>query len=330
MRLADFDYALPRERIAAFPCARREDARLCVVDRAAGTVEHRIFADLGSFLRPKDALVLNDTKVLSCRLNGRRKSGGRVEVLLIEKRDASRFRALIRPGRLKTGEEILFNNGSLRATFTGRQELTFSGADAASVYAHGQMPLPPYIRRPPQPSDAADYQTVYACHDGSVAAPTAGLHFSRPMLQDLQEKGVGLAYLTLHVGYGTFRPVSADDVRAHRMEAEFYDLPEAAVRTIAATRASGGRVCAVGTTSCRTLESYALSHVSSGKTDLFIYPGFSFRGTDMLLTNFHLPRTTLLMLVCAFGGMDLVRRAYAEAIERGYRFYSYGDAMLVL
>jgi len=339
MRLADFDYALPRDRIAQSPAVPRDSARLLVLSRADGAIAHRTFRDLPGALRPGDVLVLNNTRVLPARLRGRRDTGGAVELLLLHPGDGGAWEALVRPGRrVREGQRLIFGNGVLEATAgprtpTGSRLVTLAcRGDLLTVLREiGEMPVPPYIER--RLDDPDSYQTVYAERDGAVAAPTAGLHFTQELLETVRARGVDLAVVTLHVGLGTFRAVEVDDVTSHRMDAEWYEVPRAAADAVNAARARGGRVVVVGTTGVRTLETVARDdgtvRAGSGWTELFITPGFRFRATDALITNFHLPRTTLLMLVSAFAGRERVLAAYEVAIRAGYRFYSFGDAMLI-
>jgi len=329
MKLSDFDYHLPKELIAQHPLEKRDEARLLVVQRQTGDIAHRIFKDVGEYLRQDDLLVLNNTKVLTCRLSGRRPSGGRVEVLLLNKKDGLIFEALIKPARVKIGENIAFNGGKISAWRSSKNEVTFQAPSAQAVYQLGKMPLPPYIKREPQDSDDFDYQTVYACQEGAVAAPTAGLHFTKALLDDIAGYGTRIAYVTLHVGYATFMPVKTEDITKHKMEKEYFKIPEETVRSVETARQQKKRVLVVGTTSLRVLETYA-SGATEGYTDLFIYPGYQFKIADGLLTNFHLPKTTLFMLVCAFAGTGLAQEVYRQAIEKKYRFYSYGDCMLII
>ncbi|MBM3268329.1 MAG: tRNA preQ1(34) S-adenosylmethionine ribosyltransferase-isomerase QueA [Candidatus Sericytochromatia bacterium] len=339
MRLSDFDYSLPEELIAQQPAARRDESRLLAL--CGPQLRHLAFRDLRDLLRPGDLLVVNDTRVLPARLFGTLPGGGRAEVLLIEEVGARTWSALVRPGRkLREGAAVAF--GETTATVTGlgpdgERILCFEADPAALMATRGRLPLPPYIHQTPE--DETRYQTVFAERPGAIAAPTAGLHFTGLLLAELAGRGVGLARVTLHVGPGTFRPVQVEDVSLHRMHAERYEVPEAAARAIAAARAAGGRVVAVGTTVVRTLEAAAGpgGGVSPGRgaTDLFIRPGFEFRVVDALVTNFHLPRSTLLMLVAAFaehaglGGGDRVLAAYAAAVAARYRFFSFGDAMFL-
>jgi len=329
MRLSDFDYHLPKELIAQYPLKKRDEARMLVVHRATGNLEHRIFADIAEYLAQDDLLVLNDTKVVSCRLHGRRSTGGKVEVFLLKEKPGLVFEALLKPGRLKLGEKIAFGNSAVLCEITGKNEVRFLAENTEEVYALGEVPLPPYIKRAPEAADAEDYQTVYAREKGSVASPTAGLHFTEALLEKIKKAGAGMSFLTLHVGLATFKPVSCEDITRHPMGKEYFMISDSTVSALADTRKKNGRVIAVGTTSCRSLEAYA-SGMREGYTDLFIYPGYEFKNVDCLLTNFHLPKTTLFMLVCAFAGTALATKAYAAAIEEKYRFYSYGDAMLII
>lgn len=351
MRPEDFDYELPAELIAQEPAPQREEARLLVHDVAADVTRHGFVRDLPDLLAPGDLLVVNDTRVVPARLFGRRESGGRVEVLLIARGPAhARWRAMVNPARkLRPGEEVPLEGGVLVARLLGRVgdewdlELLDCAREPAGeglLEAHGRMPLPPYVRRPRGGSDSwrdldrERYQTVYAREPGAVAAPTAGLHLSRELLRRLEQAGVERAAVTLHVGPGTFRPVSAARVEEHVMHRELYRVPDGASAAIAACRQRGGRVVAVGTTSLRALESRpaqdGVPSPGGGDTDLFVLPGHRLGVVDALLTNFHLPRSTLLMLVSALVGRERTLRLYAEAVERRYRFYSYGDAMLIL
>lgn len=330
MQLADFDYHLPKELIAQYPLRDRKACRLLVVDRKKNAITHGAFKDLAHFLSSGDTLVLNDTKVLSCRLVGKRATGGKVELLLLRQKPGLVFEALIKPGRLKTGERILFDAGRLSCEIISKDQIRFLADSAAQIYGVGVMPLPPYIKRLPEELDTSYYQTVYAKNEGAIAAPTAGLHFTDDLLATIASCGITNAYLTLHTGHATFKPVKTADVRRHPMEKEYYHIGEETISLIEAARKRRSKVVAVGTTSCRALETYASSGIKEGYTDLFIYPGYVFRYVDTILTNFHLPRTTLFMLVCAFADLALVRKAYQEAIAHKYRFYSYGDAMLIL
>ena len=347
LRLSDFDYLLPKERIAQHPLSRRDRSRLLVLHRDGGRIEHRLFRDLPDYLNPPDLLVLNDTKVISARLLGKRSTGGKVEVLLLNRIAPQTYEALLNPSaKLETGSPLFFEDGSSARLIGGNGTVKTIRFETHSVETWmrrtGLVPLPPYIRRHPNRTDRNRYQTVYARREGAVAAPTAGLHFTRSLLQKIKERGIGIASVTLHVGYGTFEPVREEEIARHKMHEESFELPQRTASLLNETRRLGGRVIAVGTTSCRVLETSIRPRgfrvtprqtgfrPRKGWTNLFIYPPYAFRGTDALVTNFHLPKSTLLMLVSAFAGMDLIRKAYREAIERGYRFYSYGDAMLIL
>ena len=349
MDVSLFDFALPPEQIAQHPAADREAARLLVLERASGTIlAHTTVAALPSYLRAGDLLALNNTRVFPARLIGRRDpSGGAVECLLVRRLDGDRWEALVHPGqKLRPGGRMRFEGAGrelhgevLERHFHGRRTVrlwTPDGSDVdAVVDAIGHMPLPPYIHRPDAPADRERYQTVYARERGSIAAPTAGLHLTPRLLEELTLAGVRRTELTLHVGYGTFKPVRVERVEDHQVDEEWFEIPERAAAEIARARDENGRVIAVGTTTTRTLEAAALAgggevHAGRGTTGLFIHPGFRFQVLDGLLTNFHLPRSSLLMLVCALAGREAVLAAYEEAVARGYRFYSYGDAMLII
>ncbi len=348
--LADYDFALPETAIAQAPAARREDARLLVLDRKAGTRSHRHVSDLPALLRPGDLVVGNATRVRHARLRGHKASGGRAEALLLgpappgsASDDRVVLRALVRcRGRLRPGLRLGFpgtraGQPELDAEITGLLddgEVALAFPTGCDPYAHGEMPLPPYIRREaPEAFDEDRYQTVFARSEGSVAAPTAGLHLTHDLLDRIRAAGARWAEVVLHIGVGTFRPIRPEDLAAHALHEEAFEVPEATARAIAETRAAGGRVVAVGTTVTRTLEHAARQEgglrAGVGRTRLLLAPGDDFRVVDALLTNFHLPRSSLLLLVCAFAGRETVLSAYAEAIEQGYRFYSYGDAMLL-
>jgi len=338
LRTADFDYPLPPQAIAQ-EAAPRGESRLLALD-FEGASRHRGIRDLPALLSPGDLLVTNDTRVIPARLFGRREgSGGAVEILLLERVGPVEWEALTRPGR-KTRPGARLDFGGLSAEITaigedGRRRLAFSEPVEGHLDRLGHVPLPPYIHRADTAADRERYQTVWARHPGSVAAPTAGLHFDEALLAAVRERGVGIAHVTLHVGIGTFRPVAVEEIAEHRMERERYTLPEETAAAIRQARRQGGRVVAVGTTVVRTLEGHAAASdtdagdlaAGAGATELFITPGFRFRVVDALLTNFHLPRSTLLMLVAAFAGRERVLAAYEEALRLGYRFFSYGDAM---
>ncbi len=336
MLVRDFDFALPDERIAQ-EAAPRGASRLLVLD-ALGAARHRSIGDLVELLRPGDLLVVNDTRVIPARLFAERAgSGGAIELLLVERRSERLWDCLVRPGRrARPGTELRLGD-SLTARVVaigedGRRAIEFSAPVEPHLEALGHVPLPPYIDRPDRAEDRERYQTVYAANPGAIAAPTAGLHFSNELLARLAARGVERVAVTLHVGIGTFKPVTAELVHEHRMDEESYMVPPSTARAIAAARDEGRRIVAVGTTVVRTLESAAAASgevpAGAGATRLFIVPGYRFRVVDLLLTNFHLPRSTLLMLVAAFAGRERVLAAYAEAIDAGYRFFSYGDAML--
>jgi S-adenosylmethionine:tRNA ribosyltransferase-isomerase len=340
-RTADYDYELPADRIAQTPAERRDQSRLMVVDRASGDIEHRRFADIAHLIAPGDTIALNTTRVMRARLLGVRESGGKAEVFLLKPLGEDRFEALVHPGgKLKAGRlvhvapelDVEILEVTERRSRIVRLRTPLEVDDAIERFGH--VPLPPYISRQDVAADADRYQTVYARESGSVAAPTAGLHFTPELLAALAAKGVSRADLLLHVGAGTFKPVETDDPADHVMHEEWYRLDDAAATTLNATRARGASIWAVGTTSVRTLESAVRRDGSfaaaSGDTRIFIRPPYEFRAVDKLITNFHLPRSTLIMLVAAFAGYDLTMRAYRMALEAGYRFYSYGDAMAIL
>lgn len=337
----DFYYNLPEELIAQDPLEDRSSSRLMVLNRVTKAVEHRRFRDVIDFLQPGDCLVVNNTKVIPARLLGRKEgTDAGIEVLLLKRRDKDIWETLVKPGKkARTGTKILFGDGCLVGEVMDVVEdgnrlirFSYSGIFEEVLDQLGQMPLPPYITHPLQ--DRNRYQTVYAKYDGSAAAPTAGLHFTQELLRQIEEKGVLIAKVTLHVGLGTFRPVKVENVLEHHMHSEYYCIEEAEAEKINRTKQNGGRIIAVGTTSCRTLEAVADSdgmvRACSGWTDIFIYPGYYFRCVDALITNFHLPESTLLMLVSALAGREYVLDAYRLAVEERYRFFSFGDAMLVI
>lgn len=340
MRVSDFDYFLPEQLIAQQPLGCRDHSRLLVLDKTRAEPIHSDFASLASFLETGDLLVLNDTRVLPARLHGKKASGGSVEVLLLTPLGDFSWSCLVKPARrVRIGTELKFGS-EMRAKVTGQypeglRQLDFSlGGNEfmAALHRLGEMPLPPYIHR--QLADPERYQTVYASNPGAVAAPTAGLHFTPALLTRLAEKGIGHVFLTLHVGLGTFRPVKAERVEEHRMHSEFYRVSPPVAAAINRTRSRGRRVVAVGTTVVRVVETLTddggRTASGSGWTEKFIYPGYSFRGIDAMVTNFHLPRSTLLMLVAAFAGYQRIMDAYRMAVEEKYRFYSFGDAMLII
>ncbi|MCD7933857.1 MAG: tRNA preQ1(34) S-adenosylmethionine ribosyltransferase-isomerase QueA [Oscillospiraceae bacterium] len=341
MKRSDFDFELPKELIAQTPLERRDASRLLVLERDSGAMQHRHFYELPEFLRPGDCLVLNDSRVLSARLIGRREPGGGVcEMLLLTDRGGDVWECLVRPGKkLRPGARITFGDGALRAEIeaevAGGNRLVrffYEGIFLEVLEQLGEMPLPPYIRE--KLSDRERYQTVYCRDPGSAAAPTAGLHFTQELLGRIQDMGVQLCYVTLHVGLGTFRPVKEDDILDHKMHSEFCIVPEETARCVTETRRAGGRIIAVGTTSCRTLESFAAEdgtlRPGSGWTNIFIYPGYRFKCIDALITNFHLPESTLIMLVSALAGRENILSAYRTAVAERYRFFSFGDAMMIV
>ena len=351
MKLSDFNYYLPKELIAQYPCARRQESRLLVLDRAKGEVIHRDFRDIVDYFSAGDCLVLNNTRVICARMEGAREKlqpgsgGGKQEIFLLENLSGNTYRVLAKPAKkLTEGTKILFDKGMLTATVLADEKMSKilkfnANANTPDLWRKfGQVPLPPYIKRAPEVLDKERYQTVYAEKEGATAAPTAGLHFTRKLLEIIEARGVNVAYITLHINYGTFAPVKSEDISKHRMHKEEFILPRKTAKVINATYARGKKVFAVGTTSARVLETCAgrarqrrfLFRAGSGWTDLFIYSPYRFKAVDCLLTNFHFPRSTLLMLVSAFAGKELIFKAYQEAIERRYRFFSYGDAMLIL
>lgn len=339
MKKSDFYFDLPQELIAQTPLEKRDASRLMCLDRRTGEVTHRTFTDLAEMLEPGDCLVMNDSRVLPARLLGTRETGGAVEVLLLRDLGDGCWECLTRPGRkTKPGTKLSFGDGELTAEVEsvadgGNRIIKFhyDGIFLEVLERLGKMPLPPYIKEELQ--DSERYQTVYSRELGSAAAPTAGLHFTKELLARIAEKGVRECFITLHVGLGTFRPVKEDEIEDHDMHSEFCIIPEETARVINETRAAGGRVVCVGTTSCRTLESFANDDgtvdAQSGWTDIFIYPGYKFKCMDALVTNFHLPESTLVMLVSAFAGREHVLNAYAEAVRERYRFFSFGDAMFI-
>ncbi len=341
MEVKDFDYELPQELIAQDPLEDRSSSRLMHVDRKTGEVSHHVFRDVLRFLKPGDCLVMNNTKVIPARLYGAREdTGAGIELLLLKRMENDTWETLVKPGKkCRLGARFVFGDGLLRGEIIEVKEdgnrlihFEYEGIFEEILDKLGQMPLPPYITH--ELKDKNRYQTVYAKHEGSAAAPTAGLHFTKELLEQLHEAGIKTAEVTLHVGLGTFRPVKVENVLEHHMHSEFYMINEEAAKTINETRAKGGRIICVGTTSCRTLESAAAEDGSiqacSGWTEIFIYPGYRFKIMDGLITNFHLPKSTLLMLVSAFAGREHMLAAYEEAVKERYRFFSFGDAMIIL
>lgn len=341
MKTSDFYFDLPKELIAQDPIEERSNSRLLVLDKETGAVQHRHFYDILEYLNEGDCLVLNNTKVIPARLYGvREDTGAMIEILLLKRKDNNVWETLVKPGKkARPGVKIIFGDGLLTGEVIdvveeGNRLIRFSyeGIFEEILDQLGQMPLPPYITH--ELKDKNRYQTVYAKYEGSAAAPTAGLHFTEELLDQVRRRGIRIAEVTLHVGLGTFRPVKVEDVSQHHMHSEFYEVTEEAAEIIRSTKASGGRVICVGTTSCRTIESAALRFdgtikACSGWTDIFIYPGFQFQLLDGLITNFHLPESTLLMLVSALAGKEHIMAAYEEAVKERYRFFSFGDAMLI-
>ena len=339
LKTADFDFQLPEELIAQTPLERRDASRLLALDKTTGAVAHHHFYDLPQFLRPGDCLVLNDSRVLPARLIGRRPTGGACEVLLLVDKGEGLWECLVRPGRkLKPGAQVIFGDGQLTAIIEaeladGKRDVRFhyQGIFLEILEQLGKMPLPPYIKA--ELKDQERYQTVYSKVVGSAAAPTAGLHFTPELLERVREMDVKVCYVTLHVGLGTFRPVKAEDIQEHEMHSEFCQISQETADVINETKRNGGRVICVGTTSCRTVESFAAGDGTmserSGWTNIFIYPGYRFKVLDALITNFHLPQSTLIMLVSALAGREHVLAAYEEAVRERYRFFSFGDAMMI-
>ncbi|MCM3114961.1 tRNA preQ1(34) S-adenosylmethionine ribosyltransferase-isomerase QueA [Neobacillus sp. MER 74] len=342
MKVDLFDFHLPEELIAQVPLHNRTDSRLMVLDKQSGDIKHEVFKDVIEYLREGDCLVLNDTKVLPARLFGvKQDTGAKIEVLLLKQLEGDSWETLVKPAkRVKEGTEIEFGNGLLKAVCTGTSdhggrvlEFKYEGIFYEVLDQLGEMPLPPYIKE--QLEDRDRYQTVYAREPGSAAAPTAGLHFTDSLLEEIKAKGVHIAFITLHVGLGTFRPVSVDDVLEHDMHSEFYIMTEGTARLLNEVRSNGGRIISVGTTSTRTLETIASANdgqfiEGSGWTSIFIYPGYEFKAIDGMITNFHLPKSTLIMLVSALAGREHVLHAYQTAVAERYRFFSFGDAMLII
>jgi len=341
MKLEEFDFYLPEDLIAQEPIENRSKSRLLVLNKVSGDIEHRSFEDVIHYLQPGDCLVLNDTKVIPARLMGRRKNSlGKIEMVLLKPVETDTWEVLVKPGRrARIGDEVVFGHGELVARiidttyFGGRIVKIFHDKPFQEVLNNlGEMPTPPYIKK--KLEDKNRYQTVYAKKPGSAAAPTAGLHFTEELLNKIKDKGISVVFITLHVGLGTFRPVTVENIEEHKMHAEYYEISQEAADAINSTKARGKRVIAVGTTSTRTLETVAdeSGHIRpcSGWSDIFIYPGYKFKTIDALITNFHLPKSTLIMLVCAFAGKEKVFRAYEEAVKEKYRFFSFGDAMLII
>ena len=340
MKVAEFNYNLPEELIAQHPYEKRDEARLMVLDRSTQKIEDKLFKDVIDYLNPGDCLVINNTKVIPARLLGKKITGANIEVLLLKRIENDVWEALVRPGRkLKPGTEVIFGDGILKATILDiledgnrKVEFKYEGIFNEILDKIGLMPLPPYIKEHLKENDK--YQTVYAKYEGSSAAPTAGLHFTKELLEKIKEKGIEIANVTLHVGIGTFRPVKVENIEEHNMHSEHYYIKSEDVKKINNAKMNGKRVIAVGTTSCRVLESVAdekgMVKEVEGDTSIFIYPGYKFKCIDSLITNFHLPESTLIMLVSAMAGKDYIMRAYNHAVENKYKFFSFGDAMIIL
>ncbi|MEH7332741.1 tRNA preQ1(34) S-adenosylmethionine ribosyltransferase-isomerase QueA [Neobacillus drentensis] len=342
MKVDIFDFHLPEELIAQVPLQNRTDSRLMVLNKKTGELKHEVFKNIIEYLREGDCLVLNDTRVLPARLFGvKQDTGAKIEVLLLKQLEGDQWETLVKPAkRVKEGTEIQFGDGLLKAVCTGTSEhggrvleFKYEGIFYEVLDQLGEMPLPPYIKE--QLDDRERYQTVFAREPGSAAAPTAGLHFTEDLLNDIKAKGIHIAFITLHVGLGTFRPVSVDDVEGHDMHSEYYMVTEGTARLLNEVRESGGRIITVGTTSTRTLETIASQNdghfiAGSGWTSIFIYPGYEFKAIDGMITNFHLPKSTLIMLVSALAGRENVLHAYHTAVDERYRFFSFGDAMLII
>jgi len=342
MKIEEFDYTLPSSLIAQYPSPQRGESSLMIIHRSEGTIEHRAFRDLPNYLNPGDLLVINNTRVFPARLIGKKETGGKVEILLISPTNGTmeEWNVLIKgSGKVRPQAQIQFSQellGEMKEVKDGRGRIRLSsqGEVMDLIRKVGRVPLPPYIKREDEPLDKDRYQTVFAEREGSIAAPTAGLHFTQDLLQSLRNQGVNAAWITLHIGLGTFTPVKTKNIEDHMMDAEWIEISEQTAQEIEKTRLRGGRIIAVGTTTTRALESFSDGHsgVKCGKgiTSLFIYPPYHFKVIDGLITNFHLPKSTLIMQVSAFSGKDLLAKAYQEAIDKKYRFYSYGDAMLIL
>lgn len=341
MKVSDFNYELPERLIAQHPYDKRDEARLMVLDREKQTIEHKIFINVIEYLNPGDCLVINNTKVIPARLYGKKSTGAKVEFLLLKRLEGDTWEAMVRPGnKLRPGAEVEFGNGLLKATVLDvleggnrKVEFKYKGIFNEILDEIGLMPLPPYITEANR-EDNEKYQTVYAKYEGSSAAPTAGLHFTEELLNQIKEKGIEIANVTLHVGIGTFRPVKVENVEEHEMHSEHYYIKKEDAEKINKAKENGKRVIACGTTSCRVLESVSdekgLVRETEGDTSIFIYPGYKFKCIDSLITNFHLPESTLIMLVSTLAGRDFIMKAYNEAVEKEYKFFSFGDAMIIL
>ncbi len=341
MKVSDFNYELPKELIAQHPYDKRDEARLMVLDKRNQSIEHKVFKDIIDYLNPGDCLVINNTKVIPARLYGKKDTGANVEFLLLKRIENDIWEAMVRPGqKLKSGSKVVFGDGLLKATVlevlengNRKVEFEYEGIFNEILDQIGLMPLPPYITEATR-EDNEKYQTVYAKYDGSAAAPTAGLHFTEALLEKIKEKGIEIANVTLHVGIGTFRPVKVENVEEHEMHSEHYYIKKEDAEKINFAKRTGHKVISVGTTSCRVLESVAdengMVKETEGDTSIFIYPGYKFKCIDSLITNFHLPESTLIMLVSSLAGKDFIMKAYEEAVKQRYKFFSFGDAMLIL
>ena len=341
MKVADFNYELPKELIAQHPYDKRDEARLMVLDKNEELIEHKVFKDVIDYLNPGDCLVINNTKVIPARLYGKKDTGANVQFLLLKRIEGDTWEAMVKPGnKLKPGSKVIFGDGLLKATVqeileggNRKVEFEYNGIFNEILDQIGMMPLPPYITEASR-EDNEKYQTVYARYEGSAAAPTAGLHFTEELLEKIKEKGVEVANVTLHVGIGTFRPVKVETVEEHEMHSEHYYIKKEDADKINKAKLNGNRVIAVGTTSCRVLESVAddkgMVKEVEGDTSIFIYPGYKFNCIDSLITNFHLPESTLIMLVSSLAGKDFIMKAYNEAVKKEYKFFSFGDAMIIL
>ncbi|WP_457642193.1 tRNA preQ1(34) S-adenosylmethionine ribosyltransferase-isomerase QueA [Persephonella sp.] len=336
MKLSDYDYYLPKELIAKYPAEPRDSCRLMILDRKRKTIEHKIFRDIYDYINEGDLLVLNDTKVIPARLIGNKETGAKIEIFLLRPYTEDQWEVLIKNiKRLKTGQKVIFGEDFhaelIEKYEEGKAKVKLIGKNINQlIKKYGHIPLPPYIEREDEEKDKDYYQTVFARKEGAVASPTAGLHFTKELLDKLQKKGVNIAFVTLHVGLGTFRPITVEDITKHKMHEEFYHIPDETVVKIKKTKEKNKKVIAVGTTVVRTLETYAQTEKKEGFSNIFIYPPYKFRIIDALITNFHLPKSTLLLLVSAFADREFILNAYREAVERKYRFFSYGDAMLIL
>jgi len=335
-KLSDYDYNLPKELIAKYPVEPRDSCRLMVLNRKDKSIKHTIFRNIGDYLESGDLLVLNDTKVIPARLIGRKETGSKIEIFLLRELGENIWEALGKNiKRLKLGQKVIFGDGFycelLEKGKDGKIKVKlFADNVKEAINKYGHIPLPPYISREDEDKDRQLYQTVFARKEGAVASPTAGLHFTEELLNNLKEKGINITYITLHVGLGTFKPIKVEDITKHKMHEEYYSIPDESLNLIMETKEKNKRVIAVGTTVVRALESYGKTGKKEGYSDIYIYPPFQFKIVDALITNFHLPKSTLLLLVSAFAGRDFIMKAYREAIKNKYRFFSYGDAMFIM